>query len=64
METKLNEENIKIELNNIADDNDLTDGLRAKLIKIVINYHNADYELLDTWDKFYAYVDGLMTKFE
>jgi hypothetical protein len=62
MKDKVNIDNLKSELNNLADDFDLQDDKRIVFIEQVYDYVVGTE--VSTWDGVYCYVDGLLTKFE
>jgi hypothetical protein len=62
MKNIINIDNLKFELDILADDFDLQDDKRIIFIEQVYDYVVGTE--VSTWDGVYCYVDGLLTKFE
>jgi hypothetical protein len=61
MEGKVKIENLKSELDNLADDFDLQGDKRTMFIEQVYDYVVGTE--VESWDGVYCYVDGLLTTF-
>jgi hypothetical protein len=62
MKNEVNIDNLKFELDHLADDFDLQDDKRVMFIEQVYDYVVGTE--IKSWEGVYCYIDGLLTKFE